>query len=296
MLTELHNKGGSLCEPARQGNLRCPLLVRSTSEDVITGELIQVLRALNPRWWLPDLLNAALGAERFPQQIYRKLRIEPWVNHRPYPKELLPWTEGSTQVDVEISWENPPTTVFIEAKYQSDLGKTTSNSGEQSEYPTDQLIRNVRVGLYQCGYFDRDCLFETAPRDFAVILLSPAPNSYLVRRYRNEARLLKSIPHSQRLQGLPRFPFVGEVGYAQINQFLRRRNRFFTRAERELIRHLTTYLDFKRETMRPKSTYLQDLKLRKAGGDGSGMEDSSYRKEPDNGQQERSTDQERPSP
>ena len=294
MLTELHSKGGSLCEPARQGNLRCPLLVRSTSEDVITGELIQVLRAMNPRWWLPDFLNAALGTERFSQQVYRKLRIEPWVNHRPYPRELLPWAEGSTQVDVEISWENPPTTVFIEAKYQSELGTSTSNSGEQSDYPTDQLIRNVRVGLHKCGYFARDNLFETTPRDFVVILLSPAPDSHLVKRYRNEARLRKSIPHSDRLRGLPRSPFVGEVGYAQINQLLGRRTRFFTRAERELVRHLTTYLDFKKETMRPKVPYLQRLELRTADNRGSGIQDSSNRKETEHGEQERSHDQERP--
>ncbi len=237
------------------------------------------------------------GPLRLPsQQVYRKLRIEPWVNHRPYPRELLPWTEGSTQVDVEISWENPPTTVFVEAKYQSELGKTTSNSGEQSEYPTDQLIRNVRVGLYHCGYFARESLFDTTPRDFVVLLLSPASDSYLVRRYRNQVRLLKSIPHSDRLKKLPRFPFVGEVDYAQINQILLRRTRFFSRAERELIRHLTTYLDFKRETMRPKSTYLQELKLWKTDLDEAGIGDSSNREEPENGQQKRSTDQKFPGP
>lgn len=40
MLTELHGKAGTFCEPAKQGKLRCPLLVRSTSEDVITGQLV----------------------------------------------------------------------------------------------------------------------------------------------------------------------------------------------------------------------------------------------------------------
>jgi hypothetical protein len=88
MLTEMHGKGGRLCEQAASGQMRCPLLVRSTSEDVITGELVQVMRTINPRWWLADFLNTALGATRFHQQVYRGLRIEPWVNHCPYPEEL----------------------------------------------------------------------------------------------------------------------------------------------------------------------------------------------------------------
>jgi hypothetical protein len=295
MLTELHNKGGSLCEPARRGELRCPLLVRSSSEDVITGELIQVLRALNPRWWLADFLNTALGAERFPRQVYRGLRIAPWVNHRPYPRELLPWTEGSTQVDVEISWENPPTTVFIEAKYQSELGKTTSNSGDHSEFGTDQLIRNVRVGLHHCGYFAQGRLFETPPRDFVVLLLSPSPESYLVKRYRNEVRLRQAIPRSDQLTGLPRMPFVGEIGYAEINDVLRRRMRFFTRAERIIVDHLTNYLDFKKAAMRSKLPYLQELGSRTSRGHGAGIQDRSNRKETEHGEQERRHDQECPS-
>jgi len=62
MLTELGRKGGCLCEPAKKGELRCPLIVRSTSEDVVTGNLFGTLGAINPRWWLPDLLNQALAA------------------------------------------------------------------------------------------------------------------------------------------------------------------------------------------------------------------------------------------
>ena len=60
MLTEMHGKGGTLCSHARTGAIRCPLIVRPTSEDVITGHLFQMLGYLNPRWWLPELLNTAL--------------------------------------------------------------------------------------------------------------------------------------------------------------------------------------------------------------------------------------------
>ena len=246
MLTELHGKGGRICEPARSGQMRCPLLIRSSSEDVITGELVQVMRTINPRWWLPDFLNTALGTKRFGQQVYRRLRIEPWVNHPPYPRELLPWKEGSTQVDVEISWENPPTTVFIEAKYQAALSWKTSNSTEQTKFPGDQLIRNIRVGLHHCGYFAGRQLFEAPPRDFVVIYLAPCGESPLVRRYRREDKLLRAIPHSERLTALPRRPFVGGIGYGEIRTSLLGRLRFLTTAERRIAEAVEEYLAFKR--------------------------------------------------
>ena len=246
MLTELHGKGGQVCEPARLQQLRCPLLIRSSSEDVITGEIVQVMRTINPRWWLADFLNAALGAKRFSQQVYRRLRIEPWVNQAAYPRELLPWKEGSTQVDVVISWENPPTTVFIEAKYQAELSWKTSNNTGTSKYPGDQLIRNIRVGLHECGYFWGNALFDVSPRDFVVIVLSPAPDHALVRRYRNESALRKAIPKSNLLVGLPEWPFVGEIGYAKIREILRCKSRFMTRAERIVAENLDRYLQIKK--------------------------------------------------
>ena len=117
MLTELGGKGGSLCELARRGELKCPLMVRATSEDILTGNIFTCLQAINPRWWLPDLLNTALGSNRFTTQFYRRFTIDLWRKQPTFPAYLLPWEEGKTEVDVEISWENPPTTVFIEMKY-----------------------------------------------------------------------------------------------------------------------------------------------------------------------------------
>ena len=121
MLTELHGKAGQVCRYVKTGQVRCPLIVRPTSEDVITGHLCEVFRALNPRWWLPDILNVAVRAQRFRRQVFRHLKIEPWRNRSRYPRELLPWDEGSTQIDLSIQWENPPTMVYIEVKYLADL-------------------------------------------------------------------------------------------------------------------------------------------------------------------------------
>jgi hypothetical protein len=211
MLTELNGKGGCLCEPARKGELRCPLIVRPTSEDVVTGELFGTLRHLNPRWWLPDMLNRALGVERFRRQVFRDLRIELWQKQRTYPRHHLKWDEGQTEVDVVITWENPATTVFIEMKYGSPLSAKTVNNNGSAGFPADQLIRNARIGLWENGWFREDLLFHAPPRDFVLLLLTPSSGNPLVQEYRDPDRLKSSIPDGERLKNLPLAPFIGEL-------------------------------------------------------------------------------------
>jgi hypothetical protein len=245
MLTELKGKGGCLCQPAKQGHLRCPLIVRPTSEDVITGHVFQTLKHVNPRYWLPQALNAALGAPRFRQQCFRRLRIELWANQPGYPPELLPWKEGSTQVDVTLTWENPPTTVFIEAKYQADLSPRSSRDDGRSGYPSDQLIRNLRVGLYQAGYIHGTKLFPSVPRDFVLILFSPLDQHPLVKRYRDPRSALAAIPHRECIQALPQTPFVGQLSHAGLCSVLKDNRRWMARVERMLVQDLIEYLEFK---------------------------------------------------
>jgi hypothetical protein len=253
MLTELHRKGGCLCQPAQEGMLRCPLIVRPTSEDVITGHLVGAFRILNPRHWLSDLLNAALGMDRFRRQVYRKLRVEPWVNKPRFPREWLPWDEGSTQVDLEITWENPPTTVYVEAKYGSDLSPQTSGDDGRSGFSSDQLSRCARVGLWECGYYREERLFERERRDFVLIVLSPAGKHALVDQYRNPHGLKTVLPSRHLLETFPRTPFIGQLSYDRLRQVLTQRFRFYTRPERQVVETLDEYLAFKSSTV-PGST------------------------------------------
>jgi hypothetical protein len=254
MLTELHRKGGCLCRPAREGKLHCPLIVRPTSEDVVTGHLFQALRILNPRWWVPDLLNQALRVPAFDRQVFRNLRIELWVNKPVYPRELLPWDEGSTQVDVVITWENPPTTIYMEMKYGSDLSSTTSRNRGQHGFPSDQLSRNARVGLLECGYFQPPSLFETSQRDFLLLVVTPEGNQRLVARYRKPSRLRAAIPHSNTIPRLPKLPFIGELGYLDIVRALRLQRRWFCRSERIVVDQITEYLEMKLATQPRKNS------------------------------------------
>ena len=245
MLTEVNGKGGCLCEPARKGELRCPLIVRPTSEDVVTGELFGILKVLNPRWWLPDILNRALGAERFRRQVFRDLRIELWQKQRTYPRHHLKWDEGQTEVDVVITWENPAATVFIEMKYGSPLSSKTANNNGSTGFPADQLVRNARIGLYENGWFEDDRLFHAPPRDFVLILLTPTTGHPLVETYRDPDRLKAAIPHGERLKQLPLAPFIGELSYENVTEILQLQRRWFSRPEQKLIDGLHEYIGFK---------------------------------------------------
>lgn len=248
MLTELHQKSGKMCQQAREGQQRCPMIVRTDSEDVITGHLVHALRLLNPTWWVPDLLNRGMDAPRFRRQYFRNFKIEPWVNKPRYPRELVPWNEGSTQVDFCITWENPGTTIYVEMKYGSDLSSRTSGNYGQHNYPADQLIRNIRVGLLECGYLSSGQLFSQQPRDFAVLVIAPKKQHPLVANYRNDHNLLQSIPHAEMIATLPTRPFIGELSYNDIVQVLGQQRPRFTSNEKHTIDQVIDYLGLKQAT------------------------------------------------
>ncbi len=246
MLVEIGGKGGRVCQPALDGELRCPLIIRPNSEDAITGNLFGALQAVHPRRWLPHLLNAALGTNRFRTQVYRDLRVSLWQKQPRMAAHLLPWREGSTEVDVVITWENPATTVFVEAKYRSALSEQTTNNSGGEGYPSDQLIRNARVGLYRSGWYDQPRLFEDDRRDFVLVLLSPAPEQELVERYRDPAVLRQSIPHGERLlSGLPRLPFIGSISFEEVASVISTQRPLMTWSERVLSGQLIDYLGHK---------------------------------------------------
>jgi hypothetical protein len=250
MLTELRGKGGCVCQLVREGRLRCPLIVRPTSEDVITGHLFQTLGVINPRWWLPDLLNQAMGAERFRRQLFRELRIDLWQKRVAFPRSYLPWGEGPTEVDATIRWNNPPTTIFIEMKFTSPIAPTSAGGCGHDQLPSDQLARNIRVGLHECGYYGRDRLFPPRPRDFAVVIISPTRGQPLIQKYRREGAIWNALPRPDLLLDLPRRPFVGEISYGDIATILRSNERWLTRAERDLAGILSEYLLRKTNQMR----------------------------------------------
>jgi hypothetical protein len=241
MLAELLGKAGKLCHHATEGTIRCPLMIRPTSEDVITGQIMQSLRIINPRWWLPQLLQRAIPEQRFRQQVYRRLQIRLWENRPSLPSEYLPYPEGSTQVDAVLRWENPATTVYLEFKYLSPLSTSTSNGLKQ-----DQLLRNIRVGLQECGYYETPQLFPLRTRRFYQLVISPERGQPLVQDYRQPSRLAERLHETRVKPQLPVEPFVGELDYRDLVQILDGNSCYMQRAERLLAAELTNYLAFKR--------------------------------------------------
>ena len=246
MLTELGGKAGQLCGPAKAGQLRCPLMVRPNSEDVVSSHLWGTLELLPPHVWVAPLLNTAVGADRFRRQHYRNFRVRLW-QRMTKPGAELPWREGRTEVDVVLSWENPATTVFVEMKYGSELsagvthrprakkGRTNGRNGSigpkpigelldrltiprsegsEADFPSDQLIRNARVGLTECGWMPGGLFTER--RDFALVYCSPSGHSPLVDRYQDVEQLLTSLPGGDRVTVHPVTPFVGSLSFEEV--------------------------------------------------------------------------------
>ena len=168
-----------------------------------------------------------------------------------------------------ITCENPPTTVYIEMKYGSELSPVTSRNQGQHGFPADQLSRNARVGLLECGYFQRPRLFEGKQRDFLLIVVTPDGEQPLVARYRDPAQLRAAIPHSDLIPRLPRLPFIGELGYLDIVRMLRQQRRWFTRPERILVDQLTEYIEFKLENRPRRNPLNSHTSLFEAGQEAS---------------------------
>ena len=244
MLTELYGKSGTFCQPAKDGKIRCPLNVRPTSEDVITGELFGVLSVLNPRWWLPDLLNHALDAQRFRRQVFRKFKVSTWEKQTEFPREFILWKEGRTEVDALLRWENPQTTVFVEMKYKAKLSPSTTHHSGNNGFASDQLIRNIRIALWKQGYYRESRLFEIPKRDLVVLLVTPHGRSPLVAQYRDLDFLRTKLPRADQIE-LPNKPFLGELSYRDIVRILRRQQRWFLLPEQKLIDRLCAYLEMK---------------------------------------------------
>jgi len=301
MLIELNSKAGALCQHAVDGKIRCPLMVRASSEDVVTDHLFGTLNLIQPRWWLPVMLNRGLclpQGDRLPfrTQIYRGLTIRLWEKQSKYPAELLPWLEGITEVDAVIEWENPPTTIFIEMKYGSPLSKVTSRNSGEFGYPADQLIRNIRIGLRRTGWFRQEELLRREKRDFLILVISPdRDRNPLVDNYQQAKHIKASIPLGDRIHRLPLQPFVGYMSYGELLEVLLRSSAFMSRAERVAVQRLNDYLTYKivhtpNRTLGKDSSNNRPIDL--FPGPDAGSEDSnilSLPRRPDHQEQEATT-------
>ena len=116
------------------------------------------------------------------------------------------------------------------------------------------MIRNIRVGLWECGWFRERGLFPIEPRNFLLLVIGPHRGQSLVEKYRDTAELRAAIPYSHKLHRLPPQPIVGEAGYQDIVQILRSKQRHMTRSERIMAEDVSDYLRFKLTMARGAAT------------------------------------------
>jgi len=245
--TELNGKGGRVCEQARKGEIHCPLMIRSTSEDLLTGNVFGMLKHIRPHLWLNPLLNLALDGDadsgRFRQVWFKDFEVKFWERQARFPPELLDFKEGRTEPDVIIEWENPPTTVWIEAKYLSGFAKGTNDSDDN-----DQVLRGVRTLLVDTGHMKPSRLFDPPQRAavwLALLTYKPEP---VVDQYRDNAALLRAIPMAEAVHSLPTLPFIGTLTWGDIRDALYRCSTALPLVERSITESLIAYLEYKQTT------------------------------------------------
>ena len=237
---ELANKGGQVCKHAKAANgIKCPLIVRPTSEDVITGSVFGLLKHIRPHLWVGPLLNLGLGTARFRQVWYKDFQIHFWKKVEPFPPELLDFKEGRTEVDVQLSFENPPTTVWIEAKYLSPLAKGTANSD------TDQALRGIRTLLAATGHITTPKLFPRPKRNAIWLALLVAKPEPIVDQYRDQPHLMTAIGRPEAITSFPPTPFVGTITWDDVRAVLKTSQSTMIPIERSISLSVDTYLDLK---------------------------------------------------
>jgi hypothetical protein len=141
-----------------------------------------------------------------------------------------------------IEFENPPTTIWIEAKYTSPLAERTSNSDDN-----DQVLRGIRTLLAVTGHVSSRELF-TVPRRKPIwlALLAYEPEA-LVDGYRSREHLAASLKGILKEETLPSQPFVGTVTWNDIARTLLDSTTQMTPAERSIAKSLAAYIQHKME-------------------------------------------------
>lgn len=148
-------------------------LASENSEDALTWNVFRTLSYTKPNsLWLNQIfnpINFKHDAE------YRQIFWKPLPQPDSYPH-----SEGTTYVDFCV--ENEECLVFIEAKFRSQISKSTTNDPERN-----QVIRNIDVGSYHASQSNKDLYF---------FLLTPQKHKTdLVTSYQDSNTLADELSH-----------------------------------------------------------------------------------------------------
>lgn len=194
-------KAGHVCDRTYRNGPGCPLIVRRTSEDVLTANVFGILRRIRPSLWLRPLLNHAFRTKRFLSSSLAGLDFSFW---QPIPPPASrAHIEGSTEVDVMISARDM--VVFVEAKYRARLSIRTKHDDSR-----DQTIRLLDVAF---EWTTTGHIFTRRPYLLVVGAAKTEPG--VVSRYRDPAAVAHALGHRRRYADYKAVAKLlsGRVGY-----------------------------------------------------------------------------------
>ena len=235
MHVEQSGKGGRVCARSYRNGDGCPLIVRSTSEDVVTGNAFGLLRHLRPSLWLRPLLVAAFG-KRFERCNMHNVTVKMWPELPPPSTKH----EGWSQPDVLIEFGD--VVVVIEAKYRAGLSMRTTRDPAR-----DQLARLLDVA-YQFAIDNQ--FFRRDPYVLVLGLRSEEPA--LVTRYRDATELAAVLGHypegDRARMATTMSARVGYANWLTLSYALGTPRGRLHKLERALLSDLAGYLRFKVQT------------------------------------------------
>ena len=238
-------KAGRVCSRDYRQGTGCPLIVRSTSEDVLTANVFGILRRLRPSLWLRPMLNEAFRTRRFATAPMANLDVGFW---RPVaPPANRATFEGNTEVDVLVRFGGK--VLFVEAKYHAPLSARTKYDEQR-----DQVARLLDVA-YQEAVATQ--LFRREP--YVLVIGVPDQEPALVTRYRDAAQVREALRHHRAAPDFEEMSAVlsrriGYVSWSSVAATLRASREAAYRAEVPFLDDVAAYIDHKMEQARLRST------------------------------------------
>jgi hypothetical protein len=238
IIFELYKTSGKkVCPPNYVRKSNCPLIVRTTSEDLLTANVFGILKNLDPTIWLRRFLGEAIKGRDFSKHSFENLSFEFWKRYRPPVGRK--YREGISEVDVTISYKDG--IIFIEAKYLAPVSLRTTNDVRR-----DQVIRYLDLAAYH--YLNHP---DSVKEFYFVLIIDSEKPPWILTRYRYNQNLVKGLTNPGLFKssvdvGRLLSKGIGWLSWKQLRKILEvTRSQFRTQAEKKFVNDLIVYLDYK---------------------------------------------------
>jgi hypothetical protein len=231
------SSGKKVCSPNYVRKYNCPLIVRTTSEDLLTANVFGILKNLDPKIWLRSFLREAIKGRDFSGHTFEGLSFEFWKRYCPPANRK--YREGISEVDVTISYKDR--IVFIEAKFLAPVNLRTTSDPRR-----DQIIRYLDLAAYH--FLNHP---DHVKEFYFVLIIDTEKPPWILTRYRYNQNLTNGLTNP----GLFEPPVdtvkmlskgIGWLTWKQLRKILDgTKVHFRTEAERKFVEDLIIYLDYK---------------------------------------------------